>query len=113
VRSNGERRGYRIELGEIERALYLHPKVREAAVIAVPDSETGVRIVAFLASAAPPAPSIVELKTFCNRTLPNYMSPDRFVIRDSLPRTSTDKNDYRAMRAEAERMDAVGAGATG
>ena len=28
-----KRRGYRIELGEIERALYLHPRVREAAVI--------------------------------------------------------------------------------
>ncbi len=34
-----KRRGYRIELGEIERALYGHPTVREAAVIAASDEE--------------------------------------------------------------------------
>jgi amino acid adenylation domain-containing protein len=94
-----KRRGYRIELGEIERALYLHPSVREAAVVAVPHEETGVLIVAFLSSHGDEPLSIIGLKTFCASHLPPYMSPDRFVIRDRLPRTSTDKVDYQALRA--------------
>lgn len=97
-----KRRGYRIELGEIERALYLHPRVREAAVIALPDAEAGVRISAFLSCADGPAPSIIELKTFCGGHLPSYMSPDRFVVKNRLPRTSTDKVDYQALRREAD-----------
>jgi acyl-coenzyme A synthetase/AMP-(fatty) acid ligase len=31
-----KKRGYRIELGEIEAALYRHPAIKEAAVIALP-----------------------------------------------------------------------------
>jgi amino acid adenylation domain-containing protein len=96
-----KRRGYRIELGEIERALYLHQRVREAAVIAASDAEAGVRITAFLSCDAGAAPSIIELKTFCAAHLPPYMSPDRFVVRERLPRTSTDKIDYQALRAES------------
>ena len=93
-----KRRGYRIELGEIERALYRHPSVREAAVVAVPDPEAGVRIVAFLACGDEAAPSIIGMKTFCGSHLPAYMSPDRFLFEERLPRTSTDKVDYQALR---------------
>ena len=93
-----KRRGYRIELGEIERALYAHVRLREVAVISVPDPDSGVKIVAFLSSHEGPAPSIIDLKTFCGTKLPAYMSPDRFVFQERLPRTSTDKVDYQALR---------------
>jgi acyl-coenzyme A synthetase/AMP-(fatty) acid ligase len=96
-----KRRGYRIELGEIERGLYLHPSIREAAVVAVPDAE-GVRISAFLSlKAGESAPSLIQFKTFCAANLPSYMSPDRFVIVEALPRTSTDKIDYQGLKAQA------------
>jgi amino acid adenylation domain-containing protein len=93
-----KRRGYRIELGEIERALYLHAQVREAAVVSTPDADSGVSIVAFLSCRDAANPSIIELKTFCATKLPAYMSPDRFVFQDRLPRTSTDKVDYQVLR---------------
>lgn len=93
-----KRRGYRIELGEIERALYLHDRVREAAVISVPDADGGVRIVAFLSCHEGAPPSIIDLKASCAQRLPAYMNPDQFMIRDQLPRTSTDKVDYQALR---------------
>jgi acyl-CoA synthetase (AMP-forming)/AMP-acid ligase II len=92
-----KRRGYRIELGEIERALYLHPAMHEAAVVAVPDPDSGVRITAFV-SCHGASPSIIELKTFCGRNLPPYMSPDAFIVEAELPRTSTDKVDYQTLR---------------
>lgn len=95
-----KRRGYRIELGEIERALYLHPALREVAVIAVPDADAGVKVVAFVAAHEGTQPSIIELKTFCGSKLPAYMSPDRFVFHARLPRTSTDKVDYQALKGE-------------
>lgn len=96
-----KRRGYRIELGEIERALYQHPQVREAAVISVPDSDRGVKIIAFVAWNAEATASLIELKTFCAAHAPTYMSPDRIVFAPRLPRTSTDKVDYQALHRQA------------
>jgi amino acid adenylation domain-containing protein len=92
-----KRRGYRIELGEIERGLYQHPAIAEAAVVAVPDDAAGVRIVACLSMRTPQRPTVIELKMFCARQLPSYMSPDAFVVLDALPRTSTDKTDYQRL----------------
>jgi acyl-coenzyme A synthetase/AMP-(fatty) acid ligase len=91
-----KRHGYRIELGEIERALYQHAQIREAAVIAAPDS-TSVKIFAWLVPEPEGRPSIIELKTFCARHLPAYMSPDVFLFADALPKTSTDKTDYQTL----------------
>jgi amino acid adenylation domain-containing protein len=91
-----KRRGYRIELGEIERGLYQHPDVREAATVAVPDADSGVRILAYLVPHAR-KPSIIDLKAFCTQALPGYMSPDMFRFLDALPRTSTNKVDYQAL----------------
>jgi acyl-CoA synthetase (AMP-forming)/AMP-acid ligase II len=104
-----KRRGYRIELGEIERALYTHPSVREAAVVSLADPEAGTRIVAFLNCGAAARPSIVELKDLCARALPAYMSPDRFIVGDALPKTSTDKIDYQSLRRQASEW-ATGSG---
>ena len=92
-----KRKGYRIELGEIEKALYDNERVREAAVVALKDSSTGVRIVAYIAPEPSQRPSIIELKVFCGRALPAYMNPDAFIVVDALPRTSTNKVDYRAL----------------
>jgi amino acid adenylation domain-containing protein len=92
-----KRRGYRIELGEIERGLYQHPDLREAATVAVPDVDSGVRILAYLVPQREKKPSIIELKAFCAQALPGYMSPDVFRFLDDLPRTSTNKVDYQAL----------------
>jgi amino acid adenylation domain-containing protein len=93
-----KRRGYRVELGEIEAALYRHPIVKEAAVIALPNEESGVRIRAFVACQNGKRPSIIEMKQFCMGLLPPYMIPDLFSMRDSLPKTSTDKIDYQTLK---------------
>jgi amino acid adenylation domain-containing protein len=97
-----KRRGYRIELGEIEKGIYQHPAIEEVAVIGASD-DAGVRIVAFLsARTAQQRPSIIELKTFCARNLPSYMSPDVFTFVEALPRTSTNKVDYQGLNRLAQ-----------
>jgi amino acid adenylation domain-containing protein len=93
-----KKRGYRIELGEIEAALYRHPAIKEAAVIALPD-EDGVRIKAFASTQGASKLSIIELKRFSSENLPLYMVPDLFLCMESLPRTSTGKIDYQQLKS--------------
>jgi non-ribosomal peptide synthetase component F len=93
-----KRRGYRVELGEIEAGLYRHPLVKEAAVVASPDEEAGVKITAFLSCREPRRPSLIEMKRFCSQQLPLYMIPDAFTWQDALPKTSTDKIDYQRLK---------------
>ncbi len=90
-----KRRGYRVELDEIEACLQQHPAVREAGVVALPDEESGVRIKAVLGCEQ--RLSIIALKRFCAENLPTYMVPDVFCFETSLPRTATDKIDYRRL----------------
>jgi len=93
-----KRRGYRVELGEIEAGLYQHASVKEAAVVALPNEESGVSIVAFLSAKEGQRPSLIEMKRFCSERLPLYMIPDRFSWHDALPKTSTDKIDYQRLK---------------
>ena len=93
-----KKRGYRIELGEIEVALYRHPSIKEAAVLAFPDSD-GIPIKAFASTRDGSKLSTIELKKFCSENLPLYMVPDSFRCLDSLPKTSTDKIDYQKLKA--------------
>jgi acyl-coenzyme A synthetase/AMP-(fatty) acid ligase len=93
-----KRRGYRVELGEIEAGLYRHPVVKEAAVVAIPDEETGVKIKAFLSCREGTPPSLIAMKRFCAENLPAYMIPDTFSWQPALPKTSTDKVDYQRLK---------------
>jgi acyl-coenzyme A synthetase/AMP-(fatty) acid ligase len=93
-----KRRGFRVELGEIEAALYRHPDIKEAAVIASIDEESGVRIRAFLSARDGAELSVIGMKRFCMDALPSYMVPDRFDFEPGLPKTSTDKIDYQRLK---------------
>jgi acyl-coenzyme A synthetase/AMP-(fatty) acid ligase len=92
-------RGYRIELGEIEQVLHSHDKVKEAAVVPVPDEEIGARLRAFVASHDGMALTGDELTSFCLSRLPSYMVPESFDVRGELPKTSTGKTDRQALLA--------------
>jgi amino acid adenylation domain-containing protein len=92
-----KKRGYRIELGEIEVALYRHPAIKEAAVLAFPEDD-GVPIKAFTSARDGSKLSVIELKKFCSENLPLYMVPDHFCFLESLPKTSTDKIDYQKLK---------------
>lgn len=86
-------RGYRIELGEIETALYDHPDVKEAAVVAVPDKMIGNRIAAFVVLRDHADESAADLQDHCSTMLPKYMVPELLEFITSLPKTSTGKID--------------------
>ena len=93
-----KRRGYRVELGEIEAAFNRHESVREVAVVASSDSESGVSIELFFDWSADSKPSQIKLRKFSMENLPSYMIPDRFTYYGPLPKTSTNKNDYQSLK---------------
>lgn len=90
--------GYRINLLEIERVLQTHDRLRDIAVIAQADEETGNRIVAVVTTGSESGVTALELKVYCAKRLARYAIPHRFVIRSSpLPRTASGKIDKKRL----------------
>ena len=90
-------RGYRIELGEIETALYSHPRITEAAVVAIPDEEVTNRLKAFVVTDLPDALTVQDVQGCCQEHVPKYMVPEIVEFRQVLPKTSTGKIDRRSL----------------
>ncbi len=80
--------GYRIGAGEVEQALLAHPGVEEAAVIGVPDTDLGQRIVAYVVG---DCTDEVELSNFVARTLSIHKRPREIRVVGSLPRNAMGK----------------------
>ena len=103
-----KKRGYRVELGEIEACLHRHPRIFEAAVVAVDDPGGDLRVVGHVATLGGERLSLIALKRFCAERLPVYMVPDAFQFHEGLPKTSTDKVDYQTLAKLAQEASGVG-----
>jgi 2-aminobenzoate-CoA ligase len=86
--------GYNISGPEVENVLLLHPKVKECAVVGLPDDEQGQAVSAFvvLAPGADATPAVAkELQDFVKAEIAPYKYPRRVEFMESLPRTATGK----------------------
>ena len=86
----------------LENALMAHPKVQEAAVIAVPDERWSERPMACVV-ARPDfrgALSEAELTDYLAQTFAKWQLPERYLFLDELPKTSVGKFDKKAMRLQ-------------
>ena len=95
-------RGFRIELGEIERALFAHPRVQEAVVVARAEGGTEKRLIAYVVPRPDAAESTgpldaSELRAFLSRTLPEYMIPAAIATLPALPKNASGKVERRAL----------------
>jgi fatty-acyl-CoA synthase len=89
----------------LENALMAHPKVLEAAVIAVPDERWSERPMACVVC-RPDArgdTSADELSEYLGRQFAKWMLPERYLFLDELPKTSVGKFDKKAMRQQHAR----------
>ncbi len=82
--------GENISSVEVEDALYKHPAVQAAAVVAKPDEKWGESPCAFIEFKAGQSASADELKAWSRQHLAGYKCPKHYVFTD-LPRTSTGK----------------------
>ena len=84
---------------EIENALLDHPKVREAAVIAIPDErwiERPLAVVVLVSDAG--AVTEEELVLHLDSKFPKFWLPDKISFVDEIPKTSVGKLDKKALR---------------
>lgn len=86
--------GYRIGAGEIENALLDHPRVREAAVIGVPDADLGERIVAFVVAEGVTG---AELTDFVATHLSVHKRPREVRFIAAVPRNAMGKPQKRLL----------------
>ncbi|MCB1958789.1 MAG: acyl-CoA synthetase, partial [Rhodocyclaceae bacterium] len=88
---------------EVEEALYRHPQVMEAAVVARPDATWGETPCAFVTlkpGADADAVSADAIRAWCRDSLAHFKCP-RHVVFGELPKTSTGKIQKFVLRERA------------
>jgi len=85
------RRGENVSPLEVERVLESHPAVGEAAVVGVPGALGEEEIAAFVVPRSGAAVDPAALAVFCGERLARFKVPIQWHVRDSLPRTSTNR----------------------
>ncbi|MEH1123269.1 (2,3-dihydroxybenzoyl)adenylate synthase [Micromonospora sp. CPCC 206061] len=93
------RAGEKVPAEEVEGFLAAHPRVRDAAVVGLPDPVLGERTCAVVVPEGQP-PTLAEVREFLiGQGLAEYKLPDRVETSSVLPRTTLGKLDKRALRA--------------
>ena len=93
--------GYNIYPREVEEVLFECPRVKEAAVIGVPDSYRGETVKAFVVlqdGQVGTKDTAEEIIAFCRQRMAGYKVPRIVVFRDSLPKSGVGKYLRRELR---------------
>ncbi len=90
--------GFRISPTEVEEVLFQTGKVRGAAVIGIPDDVLGQSIKAFVVPRDGESLDTEALLGHCAEKMPRYMVPKLIEVLSELPKTSSGKVDYPALR---------------
>ena len=95
--------GYNISGPEVENVLLLHPKVKEVAVVGLPDQERGQAVTAFVVprDVAGSPELCKELQDFVKREIAPYKYPRRVEFVTELPRTATGKLQRYRLREQS------------
>jgi len=98
--------GENISSLEVEDALYRHPSVLAAAVVAQPDPKWGETPCAFVELKPGATPTEDEIIAHCREVLARFKVPKR-VIFGELPKTSTGKIQKFVLREKAKSAQAI------
>jgi len=93
--------GFNIYPGEIEEILKRHPKIKDAAVVGVPDRIKGQAIVAVIALKPGVEADKQEFLKYCKDQMPEYRVPKAILMREEIPRDPAGKILRRMVREEA------------
>jgi acyl-CoA synthetase (AMP-forming)/AMP-acid ligase II len=90
--------GHRISPSEVEALLYGIGRIREVAVIGVPDEMAGQVIKAYVVPKEKDKFRISDLLEACAQRMPRYMIPREIVVLESFPKSVNGKIDYEGLR---------------
>ncbi len=93
--------GFNIIPLEVEDVIAAHPAVQEVAVYAAPDPLWGESVEAAVVLRPGARVAADELIELCRKRLASFKKPRRIVFVGSIPRTSVNKVDKRALRERA------------
>jgi long-chain acyl-CoA synthetase len=94
--------GFNVYPRDVEEVLYMHPKVREAAVIGVPDAFLGEAVKAYVVPHEGLSSTADEIIEFCRTHLVGYKVPKQVEFRDNLPKTLIGKVLRRVLIEEEQ-----------
>lgn len=99
------RGGENIAPAEIEDVILAHPAIDQVCVVGVPDEEWGQRLVAAVVFREGQEASDDELRDYVRARLRGSKTPERFIVRDTLPHTPTGKMLRRVVQDELSSSD--------
>lgn len=94
--------GYKVWPNEVEEVLFEHPKIREAAVIGIPDETRDETVKAFVVLAPGETTTLEEIRTFCKEKMAVYKVPTDIEFVEALPKTQVGKILRRELRGQQE-----------
>jgi len=94
--------GYKVWPNEVEEVLFEHPKIREAAVIGIPDETRGETVKAFVVLEPGETTTIDEIRAFCKEKMAVYKVPTDIEFVEDLPKTQVGKILRRELRDQKE-----------
>lgn len=83
--------GFKIFPREVEEVVHAHPKVREVAVVGIPDPVRGESVRAYVVPKEGVAITSEELEEYCRKNLAAFKVPRTFEFVETLPRTPSGK----------------------
>jgi long-chain acyl-CoA synthetase len=93
--------GFNVYPSQIEEVLEKHPKIKDAAVIGVPDRIKGQTILAVIVLREGMQGDKEEFLNYCKENVPDYRVPKAILLRDAIPRNQAGKILKRVLRQEA------------
>lgn len=96
--------GNNIYPAEVEEALYAHPDIAEAAVVAAPHEVKGQAPVAFVVPEEGADLTEEEVRKFSLEHVASYAHPRRVFFQDALPRSATNKVQRFELENQLETM---------
>jgi acyl-CoA ligase (AMP-forming) (exosortase A-associated) len=90
--------GFRVSPTDVEEALYRTGRLEHAAVIGVPDEMLGQAIKAFVVPKSGESLNLDQLLDMCAAEMPTHMVPKTVEVLRELPKTTSGKVNYQALR---------------
>ncbi|HXZ34991.1 MAG TPA: long-chain fatty acid--CoA ligase [Thermodesulfobacteriota bacterium] len=97
--------GFNVYPREVEEALYLHPKILEAAVLGVPEPYRGETVKAFVVLKAGQKATAEEIIEFCRQNLARFKVPTQVEFRQDLPKSHVGKVLRKVLREEEAKKE--------